>query len=152
KGTRAVETLRTGGQVTDLTDRRVAVVRDGGARIYTAGRADPSILARPGEALRTVALEPQGRRAVSVDVQGQSLLWDPLTMGWDLRPLARRTVAAAFTPDGRTLATFAEEGPSRLWTLADRLGRPFHTAGTPLEAAFRNGTMALATSEGGWVG
>jgi WD40 repeat protein len=90
----------------------------------------------------TVDLTPDGSTAVGADAAGNVLLWDVptrSTIGDPFPgPLAGRTVAAAFTPDGRSVVVISDTGAGWVWNVdqSDWLTRACQVAGrsfTPQE-------------------
>jgi WD40 repeat protein/DNA-binding SARP family transcriptional activator len=90
----------------------------------------------------TVDLAPDGSAAVGADAAGNVLLWDVRTrstIGDALPgPVAGRTVAASFTPDGRSVVVVSDTGAGWVWDVdqSDWLARACAVAGrsfTPQE-------------------
>jgi WD40 repeat protein len=90
----------------------------------------------------TVDLAPDGRTAVGADAAGNVLLWDVptrSTIGDPFPgPVAGRTAAASFTPDGHSVVVVSDTGAGWVWDVdpADWLERSCAVAGrsfTPQE-------------------
>jgi WD40 repeat protein len=83
----------------------------------------------------TVDLAPDGSTAVGADAAGNVLLWDVptrSTIGDPFPgPMADRTAAAAFTPDGRSVVVISDTGAGWVWDVdpADWLQRACAVAG-----------------------
>jgi WD40 repeat protein len=83
----------------------------------------------------TVELSRDGRSAVGADAAGHVVLWDVpsrSTIGDPLPgPVAGRSVAAAFTPDGRGVVVVSDTGDGWIWDvdLSDWLARACAVAG-----------------------
>jgi hypothetical protein len=83
----------------------------------------------------TVELSRDGRSAIGADAAGHVVLWDVpsrSTIGDPLPgPVAGRSVAAAFTPDGRGVVVVSDTGDGWIWDvdLSDWLARACAVAG-----------------------
>jgi WD40 repeat protein/DNA-binding SARP family transcriptional activator len=125
------QTLLTGGQT-------------GIARLWNLQTGAPlgAPLTGLGGFADTVDLAPDGSTAVGADAAGKVLLWDVptrSTIGDAFPgPMAGRTVAASFTPDGRSVVVVSDTGAGWVWNVdqSDWLTRACQVAGrsfTPQE-------------------
>ncbi len=136
----------------------VAAIGAGGkARLWSVTTRQPTgIAVAVGQARDALAFSPGGKTFVTVGANGTAALWSVATghrvgalmsTGAAVSP-GRAAVAAAFSPDGRILAT-AVDGSIRLWDTATRqqIGTPMTAGPSPAYAvAFSPDGRTLATA------
>ena len=134
-----------------------AIGADGKARLWSVATRQPTgIAVAVGQARDALAFSPGGKTFVTVGANGTAALWSVATghrvgalmsAGAAVSP-GRAAVAAAFSPDGRILAT-AVDGSIRLWDTATRqqIGTPMTAGPGPAYAvAFSPDGRTLATA------
>ena len=134
-----------------------AIGTDGKARLWTVATRQPTgIAVAVGPARDALAISPGGKTFVTVGANGTAALWS-VTTGHRVGALmnvggavsaGRAAAAAAFSPDGRILAT-AVDGGIRLWDTATRqqVGTPMTAGPAPAYAvAFSPDGRTLATA------
>ena len=134
-----------------------AIGTDGKARLWTVATRQPTgIAVAVGPARDALAFSPGGKTFVTVGANGTAALWS-VTTGHRVGALmnvgaavsaGRAAAAAAFSPDGRILAT-AIDGSIRLWDTATRqqIGTPMTAGPGPAYAvAFSPDGRTLATA------
>ena len=113
-----------------------AIGTDGKARLWSVATRQPTgIAVAVGQAPDALAFSPGGKTFVTVGANGTAALWRVATghrvgtlMNVGAAVSAGRAAAAAFSPDGRILAT-AVDGSTGLWNTATR-----RQIGTPMTA------------------
>jgi WD40 repeat protein len=134
-----------------------AIGTDGKARLWTVATRQPTgIAVALGPARDALAFSPGGTTYVTVGANGTAALWS-VTTGHRVGALmnvgtavsaGRAAAAAAFSPDGRILAT-AVDNSIRLWDTATRkqVGTPMTAGPGPVHAvAFSPDGRTLATA------
>ena len=134
-----------------------AIGTDGKARLWTVATRQPTgIAVAVGQARDALAFSPGGKTFVTVGANGTAALWSVAT-GHRVGALmnvgaavsaGRAAAAAAFSPDGRILAT-AIDSSIRLWDTATRqqIGTPMTAGPGPAYAvAFSPDGRTLATA------
>jgi WD40 repeat protein len=117
-------TLMTGGQTGAVRLWDLATGTPRGAPLTGLGRFPD-----------TVDLAPDGRTAVGADAAGNVLLWDVptrSTIGDPFPgPVAGRSAAASFTPDGHSVVVVSDTGQGWVWDVkrSDWLARACQVAG-----------------------
>ncbi len=112
----------------------------------------------------TVAFSPDGKTLATASWDGEAQLWNVAThseIGAHLTTGSSGNFSgtegvnqdsAAFSPDGKILATVSAKGEAWLWDVATQapIGKPFTTSSGRIEAvAFRPGSKTLATASSG---
>ncbi|HWE37616.1 MAG TPA: protein kinase [Isosphaeraceae bacterium] len=142
---------------------------DGTARLWDAAtgeRIGPS-LPHPGSVL-DATFDPEGTRVLTRCADGQARVWDVTEARPDDRPFAQRAavrdfataarattipgLAAAYSPDGKSVLTAGDDGAARLWD-ADS-GRPIgppmpHPRGVRAVAFSPDGRLAVTAGDDG---
>jgi len=134
-----------------------AIGTDGKARLWSVATRQPTgIAVAVGQARDALAFSPGGKTFVTVGANGTAALWSVATghrVGAQMNVGAavsagRPAAAAAFSPDGRILAT-AVDGSIALWNTATRrqIGTPMTAGPGPAYAvAFSPDGRTLATA------
>ena len=133
-----------------------AIGTDGKARLWSVANRQPTgIAVAVGQARDALAFSPGGKTFVTVGANGTAALWGVATghrvgtlMNLGAAVSAGRAAAAAFSPDGRILAT-AVDGSIGLWNTATRrqIGTPMTAGLGPVYAvAFSPDGRTLATA------
>ena len=138
-----------------------AIGTDGKARLWSVATQQlTGIAVAVGQARNALAFSPGGKTFVTVGANGTAALWSVAT-GHRIGALmnvgaavsaGRAAAAAAFSPDGRILAT-AIDGSIRLWDMATRqqIGTPMTAGSGPAYAVGFSpdgGTLASVDGDG----
>ena len=120
---------------------------------------EPAVLADPGGAASSVAINPSGESLAGGSYDGTVWLWslakpaEPTVMA-----VARGAVfSLTFSPDGRTVATTQSDGSVQVWDLDDPRAEPSIFIGTGPGSSISpiafspDGNMLAGGSEGGAV-